>query len=137
MHETADPVATTTSVENALRALGGWRADILSTIRRWILEAEPEVEEACKWAKASQPLGVPTWSRYGMLCTGEAYKKAVKLTFMHGAALDDPQGLFNSSMAGGTRRAIDITEGQLLDESAFKALIVAAVADNLQRKRKP
>jgi hypothetical protein len=107
-----------------------WRGDTLSRIRALIKEADPEVVEEAKWKKASQPDGVPVWSHDGMICTGETYKTAVKLTFAKGASLEDPSGLFNSSLEGNTRRAIDIREGEKIDEDAFKELIRAAVRLN-------
>jgi len=109
---------------------GDWRTETLDEVRRMIHEADPEIVEERKWKKASQPNGVPVWSRDGIICTGETYKDAVKLTFARGASLKDPRGLFNSSLEGGTRRAIDIREGEKLNASAFKALIKAAVAEN-------
>jgi hypothetical protein len=107
-----------------------WRGETLSKIRALIKEADPEVVEETKWKKASQPDGVPVWSHDGIICTGEIYKSAVKLTFAKGASLNDPSGLFNSSLEGKTRRAIDIREGEAIDEDAFKALIRAAVSLN-------
>jgi hypothetical protein len=107
-----------------------WRRETLSRIRALIKEADPEVVEEAKWKKASQPDGVPVWSHDGMICTGETYKAAVKLTFAKGASLEDPSGLFNSSLEGKTRRAIDIREGEEIDEDAFKALIREAVSLN-------
>lgn len=115
---------------------GDWRAQTLSRMRSLIEEADPEMTEEHKWVKPTKPLGVPVWSHAGIVCTGESYKAAVKLTFMYGASLPDPAGLFNASMEGGTRRAIDIPEGQRVDAAAFKALIKAAVAYNLQRSKK-
>jgi hypothetical protein len=97
-----------------------------------IHEADPDVTEECKWIKPSNPLGVPVWSHAGIICTGEAYKEVVKLTFARGASLPDPLGFFNSSLEGNTRRAIDIREGEALDAEAFKALIQAALAENLR-----
>jgi hypothetical protein len=110
-----------------------WRHDTIGRIRALIERADPDVSEEAKWAKASNPAGVPTWSHDGIICTGEAYKDKVKLTFMHGAALDDPDHLFNASLDAGTRRAIDIVEGSTLDEAAFTALIRAAVDFNVTR----
>ncbi len=110
-----------------------WRHDTLDRIRVLIQETDPEVTEEAKWAKATNPTGVPTWSHDGIICTGETYKDKVKLTFMQGAALDDPHGLFNASLDAGTRRAIDIAEGSSLDESAFKSLIRQAVDLNVGR----
>jgi hypothetical protein len=107
-----------------------WRHQTLSEIRRLIQEADPEVVEEVKWRKPSNPAGVPVWSHDGIICTGETYMDKVKLTFMNGAKLKDPKKLFNASLEGNTRRAIDIAEGQKLDEAAFKALIRAAVALN-------
>jgi len=115
---------------------GDWRTETLDEVRRMIHEADPEIVEERKWKKASQPNGVPVWSRDGIICTGETYKDAVKLTFARGASLKDPRGLFNSSLGGGTRRAIDIHEGEKLNASAFKALIKAAVAENRSRAKK-
>ena len=109
--------------------LGDWRGEVLARVRALVREAEPEVVEQWKWR------GVPVWSRGGILCTGETYKQVVKLTFARGAALEDPAGLFNASLEGSTRRAIDIHEGEVLDEAAFRALIRAAVAANLAKRR--
>ena len=110
-----------------------WRSETLARVRRLINEADPDVFEEMKWKKPSQPDGVPVWSHDGMIYTGETYKSAVKLTFAKGAALKDPSGLFNSSLEGHTRRAIDIREGDTIDEKAFKALIRAAVALNTSK----
>lgn len=107
-----------------------WRSDRLEQVRQWIAEADPEIVEEVKWRKPSNPAGVPTWSRDGIVCTGETYKDKVKLTFARGAALADPAGLFNASLDAGTRRAIDVREGDEIDQDAFKALIQAAVAAN-------
>ena len=115
---------------------GDWRAETLANVRRMIHEADPEIVEERKWKKPSTPLGVPVWSRDGIICTGETYKDAVKLTFARGASLKDPRGLFNSSLEGHTRRAIDIREGEVLDAGAFKALVNAAVAENRLRAKK-
>ena len=112
---------------------GDWREEILGRMRALILEADPEMIEERKWKKPSNGmLGVPVWSHHGIVCTGETYKQVVKLTFARGASLKDPRGLFNSSLEGNTRRAIDIREGEVLDAEAFKALIRAAVAENLR-----
>jgi hypothetical protein len=110
-----------------------WRHDTLNRIRVLIQEADADVVEEAKWAKASNPSGVPTWSHDGIVCTGEIYKDKVKVTFMHGASLADPHHLFNASLDAGTRRAIDITEASTLDEQAFRALIRAAVDLNVGR----
>lgn len=123
-------------VDEKINSLGGWRAETLTEIRRLIHEAVPNIMEECKWIKPSNPLGVPVWACAGTICTGEAYKQVVKLTFARGASLKDPQGLFNSSLEGGTRRAIDIREGELPDTEAFKKLIQAAVTENHQRSAK-
>src|SRR5690349_24835599 len=106
--------------------LNDWRAETLARIRELIQAADPDALEEVKWRKPSNPAGVPTWTHNGILCTGETYKDKVKLTFARGASLDDPAGLFNASLDAGTRRAIDIREGDTLDEGAFKALIKAA-----------
>jgi hypothetical protein len=107
-----------------------WRAETLARVRRLTAEAAPEATETVKWKKPSNPAGVPVWEQGGLLFTGETYKDKVKLTFAKGAALDDPAKLFNSSLEGNTRRAIDIREGETLDLEAFKALVRAAVAAN-------
>jgi hypothetical protein len=107
-----------------------WRVETLARVRALIEAADPDVVEEVKWRKPSNPAGVPVWSHDGMICTGETYKSVVKLTFAHGASLDDPAGLFNASLEAGTRRAIDIREGETINEKALKALIRAAVAMN-------
>ncbi len=109
-----------------------WRTGTLAEVRRLIGQADPQIVEERKWAKPTNPEGVPVWSRAGIVCTGETYKQAVKLTFAHGAFLDDPQGLFNAGLEGNLRRAIDIREGEVLPAAAFKALVRAAVAENLR-----
>jgi hypothetical protein len=116
-------------IDARIAELADWRGETLSRVRKLIKEADPEVVEEVKWAKASSP-GVPTWSHDGIICTGEAYKSVVKLTFAKGASLPDPAGLFNASLEGNTRRAIDIHEGGKIDARTFKALIRAAVAHN-------
>ena len=120
-------------IDDKLRSLGDWRGATLAKLRRLIREADPEVAEAVKWRKPSNPHGVPVWEHAGMLCTGETYKDKVKRTFARGASLDDPAKLFNSSLDGGTRRAIDFREGDEVDEQAFKTLIREAVALNALR----
>ena len=117
-------------IDEKLKALGDWRGATLAKLRRLIREADPEVQEAVKWRKPSNPHGVPVWEHDGMICTGETYKDKVKLTFARGASLEDPSGLFNASLDGGTRRAIDFREEDQVDEAAFKALIREAVALN-------
>ena len=119
------------AIDAKLATLSDWRGATLAKLRRLIREADPAVTEEVKWRKPSNPLGVPTWSHAGIICTGETYRDKIKLTFARGAALEDPAGLFNASLDAGTRRAIDIPEGAELDEAAFKALIREAVALNL------
>ncbi len=114
---------------------GDWRGNTLSQLRALIKQANPDVVEEVKWRKPSNPVGVPVWSHDGMICTGETYKDKVKLTFAKGAALEDPTGLFNAGFGGNTRRAIDIHEGENIDEEAFKALIQAAVVQNLSKAK--
>ena len=118
-------------IDSKIAALGDWRGAALARMRRLIREADPDIVEEVKWRKPSNPSGVPVWSHGGMICTGETYKDKIKLTFAKGASLPDPARLFNSSLEGGTRRAIDIREGDSVDEEAFKALVRAAVALNL------
>lgn len=119
-------------IDERIRSLGDWRGETLAEVRRLIHEADPDILEEVKWVKPSNPAGVPVWSHAGIVCTGEAYKQAVKLTFARGAALADPNGLFNASLDGNVRRAIDVREGETLDVEAFKALIRSAVAENLR-----
>jgi hypothetical protein len=116
-------------IDARIQELGDWRGATLSRVRSLIKQADPDVVEEWKWRKATNP-GVPVWSHDGIICTGETYKSVVKLTFFKGASLDDPSGLFNSSLEGNTRRAIDIHEGDELDEQAFVELIRAAVSLN-------
>jgi hypothetical protein len=110
-----------------------WRSETIEKVRALILDTDPDVSEEAKWVKTSNPAGVPTWSRGGIICTGEIYKDKVKLTFAHGASLEDPSHLFNASLDAGTRRAIDIVEGAELDEQAFQALVREAIAYNMDR----
>ena len=117
-------------ISGRIAELADWRGETLARMRQLIHEADPEVVEEWKW------MGTPVWSHDGILCTGESYKKVVKLTFARGASLDDPSGLFNASLDGNTRRAIDIHENDIIDESAFKALLVRAVEINRSRKSK-
>ena len=119
------------AIDEKLRSLGDWRGRALARMRKLIREADPDVVEEVKWRKPSNPSGVPVWSHAGMICTGETYKDKIKLTFAKGASLPDPAKLFNSSLDGGTRRAIDIREGEEPEADAFKALVRAAVAVNL------
>jgi len=118
-------------ISNRIAELGDWRGETLARMRRLITEADPDVVEEWKW------MGTPVWSRDGIICTGESYKKAVKLTFAKGASLEDPVGLFNSSLDGNVRRAIDIYEGENIDEGAFKALVRQAIDLNSSAKSKP
>jgi len=117
-------------IDAKIAALGDWRGAMLKRLRALIRQAVPEVVEETKWRKPSNPAGVPVWSDHGMICTGETYKDKVKLTFARGAALDDPSRLFNSSLEGGTRRAIDFREGDDVNETAFKSLVRAAAELN-------
>lgn len=117
-------------IDQRIRELGDWRGETLARMRALILETDPRIIEEWKW------MGTPVWSRDGIVCTGESYKKVVKLTFAHGASLPDPSRLFNSSLAGNMRRAIDIHEGETVDVRAFKALVKAAVARNGQTKKR-
>jgi len=125
-----NPPSTSSRIDEKIQSVGGWRAETLAEVRRLIHEAVPLIEEDCKWVKPTNPLGVPTWSCSGIICTGEVYKQVVKLTFARGAALRDPHGLFNASLEGGTRRAIDIRDGESIHSEAFKVLIQAAAAEN-------
>jgi hypothetical protein len=121
-------------IDAKIEELGDWRGETLARLRALIKQADPEVVEEWKWRKATNP-GVPVWSHHGPICTGETYKSVVKLTFFKGASLEDPSGLFNSSLEGNTRRAIDVHEGDELDESAFVTLIQAAVSLNESSSR--
>lgn len=122
-------------IDERIRELGDWRGAALRRVRALIRAAEPEVVEEWKWPKATSP-GTPVWSHDGGICTGEVYEEAVKLTFFHGAALPDPAGLFNASLEGKTRRALDLREGDAIDEAAFESLIRAAVAFNALKRKK-
>jgi hypothetical protein len=117
-------------IDERIERMGDWRGETLARIRTLIKQADPDVVEEVKWRKPSNPSGVPTWSHDGIICTGETYKDKVKLTFAKGASLEDPSGMFNSSLDGNTRRAIDIHEDNKIDEKALKALIRAAVEQN-------
>jgi hypothetical protein len=129
--ETNDPSRL---IDEKIAGLGDWRGETLARLRALIRAADPEIVEAVKWRKPSNPSGVPVWERAGILCTGETYRDKVKLTFARGAALDDPAGLFNASLDGGTRRAIDFREGEEIEAEAFQALIRAAVALNRTKR---
>lgn len=119
-----DDSAASQNITQKIHDLGDWRGEMLAWVRQLIHDADPAIEEEWKW------MGTPVWSHDGIICTGESYKQVVKLTFARGASLEDPKKLFNSSLAGNTRRAIDIREGEKPDEAAFRALIRAAVAAN-------
>jgi hypothetical protein len=122
-------------IDQRIRDLGDWRGPVLKRVRELIREADPDVVEEWKWQKATSP-GTPVWSHGGGICTGESYKEAVKLTFYNGASLKDPARLFNSSLEGNTRRAIDIHKDDTIKEAAFKELIRAAVAFNVAKRKK-
>jgi hypothetical protein len=122
------------AIDDRIKRLGDWRGTMLAKVREIIHAADPEIVEEWKWAKATNP-GTPVWSHGGIVCTGEAYKNVVKMTFAKGAELKDPSRLFNSSLEGNVRRAIDIHEGEQIDEAALKDLIRSAVALNLNGKR--
>ena len=122
-------------IDEKIAEIGGWRGAMLGRLRALIKQADPDVVEEVKWRKPSNSMrGVPVWSHDGIICTGETYKNAVKLTFAKGAALADPSGLFNSSLEGNTRRAIDLHEGDKIDEKALKSLVRAAVALNTSQR---
>ena len=124
-------------IDAKIARLGDWRGETLARMRSLIRQADPDVIETVKWRKPSNGMvGVPVWEHAGIICTGETYKSYVKLTFARGASVPDPTGVFNASLDGGTRRAIDIHEGVKLDEEAFKKLIQAAVAQNISRERR-
>ena len=127
----SDPESPSALIDERIRELGDWRGKTLAKVRRLIHQADPEIVEEWKW------MGTPVFSHDGIVCTGETYKSVVKMTFAKGASLDDPSGLFNSSLDGNVRRAIDIHEGEAIDESALKDLIRAAVALNVGSKSKP
>ena len=133
MADESDP-SPSQLIDAHIEALGGWRGETLARVRRLIREADPDVVEEVKWRKPSNPMGVPVWEHQGIICTGETYKSYVKLTFARGAALEDPSGLFNSSLGGNARRAIDIREGETIDGEALKALVRAAVALNISAR---
>ncbi len=130
------PESASATIDQRIQKLGDWRGKTLARVRAIIHEADPEIVEEWKWAKATNP-GTPVWSHGGIVCTGETYKNVVKMTFARGAALKDPSRLFNSSLDGNVRRAIDVHEGDEVDEAALKDLVRAAVALNLERKSKP
>jgi hypothetical protein len=121
--------AASANITKRIQELGDWRGETLARVRRLIHDADPDIEEEWKWVKLSKP-GTPVWSHDGIVCTGESYKEVVKLTFARGASVKDPKKLFNSSLEGNARRAIDLREGEKIDEAAFRQLIRAAVAAN-------
>ena len=125
-----DPESPSEVIDAKIEELPDWQGEVLSRIRHLIKEADPDVIEEVKWRKPANPMGVPVWSHDGTICTGETYNNKVKLTFAQGASLEDPAGLFNASLDGNTRRAIDIWEGDEIDEEAFKSLVRNAVAQN-------
>ena len=125
--------AAAANITERIQELADWRGETLAHVRRLIHDADPQIEEEWKWAKPKSP-GTPVWAHDGGVCTGESYKQVVKLTFFRGASIEDPKKLFNSSLEGNTRRAIDLREGEKIDAAAFKALIRAAVAANSQAR---
>jgi hypothetical protein len=133
MKKPAAANSATVAIDEKIDKLGDWRGKTLAKVREIILKADPEIVEEWKWAKASSP-GIPVWSHGGIVCTGETYKNAVKMTFAKGASLPDPARLFNSSLDGNVRRAIDIHEGEKINEAALKELVRAAVSLNLAKK---
>jgi hypothetical protein len=133
---TASSESASAQIDARIKELADWRGDTLARVRSLIKQADAAVVEELKWKKASAPAGVPVWSHDGMICTGETYKALVKLTFANGARLRDPKRLFNASLEGNTRRAIDLREGDRIDETAFKALVREAVELNVSSRRK-
>lgn len=127
----AEGASASVHLDETIAGLAGWRGEVLARMRSLIREADPDVVETMKWSKPSNPSGVPVWEHAGIICTGEVYKAYVKLTFARGAALADPAGLFNAGLGGGTRRAIDIREGDVVDAAAFMALVREAVGLNV------
>ncbi|HET9616499.1 MAG TPA: DUF1801 domain-containing protein [Pseudolabrys sp.] len=138
MSKSAKKIADSPSrlIDARIKSLKDWRGEALARMRKLIKDAAPDIVEEVKWRKPSNPNGVPVWEHDGLVCTGETYKAAVKLTFANGAALLDPDGVFNASLDGNQRRAIDIHEGDKIDEKAFKALVKAAVAFNVGKAKK-
>jgi hypothetical protein len=129
MKGTVSVESASASIDEKIKQLGDWRGKTLSHVRQLIHNADPDIQEEWKWAKPGSP-GTPVWSHDGIVCTGETYKQVVKLTFARGASIEDPKKLFNSSLEGNVRRAIDLREGEKIDEAAFKQLVRAAVAAN-------
>ena len=136
MKKSVPVVSAAARIDQKIQELADWRAEALATVRRIIHAADPDIVEEWKWVKPTHP-GTPVWSHAGIVCIGETYQNVVKMTFAHGASLPDPTGLFNASLEGKVRRAIDIHKGEKLDTAALKALIRAAVALNLERKAVP
>jgi hypothetical protein len=136
-HDAAREKTASELIDARIEELGDWRGKILGQVRTIIRKADPQILEECKWIKPTNPLGVPVWSHDGIVCTGETYKEVVKLTFAKGAKLKDPAKLFNSSLDGNTRRAIDIREGEKINQAALRALIQEAVALNSSTTKKP
>ncbi len=132
----SSPASASAQIDAKIEQLGDWRGAVLARVRAILHEADPEIVEEWKWVKPTSP-GTPVFSRAGIVCTGETHKHVVKMTFAKGAALPDPAGLFNASLEGNVRRAIDIREGETIDETALKELVRAAVALNLESKSKP
>jgi hypothetical protein len=130
MSDADTPESPAATIDTIVEQLGDWRGDVLTRVRDLIRQADPDVVEEIKWRKPSNPLGVPVWTRDGIICTGETYKDKVKVSFAKGASLEDPAGLFNASLDAKVRRVIDLGEGDRLDDEAFKALIRAAVELN-------
>jgi hypothetical protein len=128
-----DGETASVNIAKRIQELGDWRGETLALVRRLIHDADPDIQEEWKWVKPSNP-GTPVWSHDGIVCTGESYKQVVKLTFARGASINDPNRLFNSSLEGNTRRAIDLREGERIDEASFKQLIRAAVAANSEAR---
>lgn len=131
-----DAQAGSQSIDDKISSLGDWRGVMLTRLRALIKEAEPDIVEEVKWRKPANPMGVPTWSRHGIICTGETYKDKIKLTFAHGASLPDPAKLFNSSLDGNMRRAIDLRDGETFDEAAFGQLVREAVSRNASHAKR-
>ena len=138
MSKSAKKIADSPSrlIDARIKSLKDWRGEALARMRKLIRDADPAIVEEVKWRKPSNPNGVPVWEHDGLVCTGETYKAAVKLTFANGAALLDPDGVFNASLDGNQRRALDIHEGDKIDEKAFKALVKAAVKLNTEKTKK-
>lgn len=132
-HEAKGSHSPSQLIDAKIAALGDWRGEVLARVRKVMHKADPHVVEDVKWRKPTNPAGVPVWSHDGIICTGETYKTYVKLTFARGAALEDPAGLFNASLDGNVRRAIDIREGDRINEKALRALIRAAIALNTSK----